>query len=103
MGCEQEYDDDLILESITNTYHIAHERIENFLPNNDVHLPDFVIPAGETADSASEKFCMEGLRLKDLHTNEEYTERLREELAVISARGFSKYFLTMDQISKKTT
>ena len=73
----------------------------DFLPDNTVRLPDFVIPAGETADSALEKFCIEGLRRLGLHTNEEYTERLRMELEVISDRGFSKYFLTMNQISQK--
>ncbi len=99
--CGQEYDDDLVMGSITNTYRIAHERIENFIPNNDVNLPDFVIPAGETADSALEKFCLEGMRAKGFHDKPEYAERLREELEVISARGFSKYFLTMDQISRK--
>ena len=77
------------MESITNTHKIAHERIADFLPDTEVRLPDFVIPAGETADSALEKFCMEGLRLKNLHTNEEYTERLRQELGVIADRGFS--------------
>ncbi len=99
--CGVEYDDDLVMKSITNTHHIAHNRIANFLPDNSVQLPDFVIPAGETADSALEKFCIEGLRLKGLHTNSEYTERLRMELTVISDRGFSKYFLTMNEISKK--
>ena len=99
--CGHTYDDDLVMESITNTHKIAHERIEDFLPDTEVRLPDFVIPAGETADSALEKFCMEGLRLKGLHTNEVYTERLRQELEVIADRGFSKYFLTMDQICKK--
>ena len=99
--CGVEYDDDLVLKSITNTHYIAHNRIANFLPDNSVQLPDFVIPAGETADSALEKFCIEGLRLKGLHTNTEYTERLRMELTVISDRGFSKYFLTMNEISKK--
>lgn len=99
--CGHTYDDDLVMESITNTHKIAHERIADFLPDTEVRLPDFVIPAGETADSALEKFCMEGLRLKNLHTNEEYTERLRQELSVIADRGFSKYFLTMDQICQK--
>ena len=99
--CGVEYDDDLVMKSITNTHHIAHNRIADFLPDNSVQLPDFVIPAGETADSALEKFCIEGLRLKGLHTNTEYTERLRMELSVISDRGFSKYFLTMNEISKK--
>jgi len=100
-SCGVEYDDDLVMKSITRTYKIAHDRIENFMPDNTVRLPDFVIPPGETADSALEKFCIEGLRRLGLHTNEEYTERLRMELGVISDRGFSKYFLTMDQISQK--
>jgi DNA polymerase-3 subunit alpha len=99
--CGHTYDDDLVMESITNTYKIAHERIADFLPDTEVRLPDFVIPAGETADSALEKFCVEGLRLKNLHTNEEYTERLRQELSVIADRGFSKYFLTMEKICQK--
>ena len=99
--CGHTYDDDLVLQSITNTHKIAHERVENFLPDTEVRLPDFVIPAGETADSALEKFCMEGLRLKNLHSREEYTDRLRQELEVIADRGFSKYFLTMEQISTK--
>ena len=99
--CGVEYDDNLVLESITNTHMIAHQMVDDFLPDNEVRLPDFVVPAGETSDSALEKFCMEGLRLKGLHDNEEYTERLRMELGVIAARGFSKYFLTMEQISTK--
>lgn len=98
-GCS--YDDDLVYNSIVNTHFIAHERIEDFLPDTEVKLPDFVIPAGETADSALEKFCMEGLRLKGLHTDPVYTDRLRQELGVIADRGFSKYFLTMEQISSK--
>jgi DNA polymerase-3 subunit alpha len=99
--CGHTYDDDLVMESITNTHMIAHQRIADFLPDTEVRLPDFVIPAGETADSALEKFCMEGLRLKNLHTDSEYTDRLRQELEVITDRGFSKYFLTMDQICQK--
>jgi len=99
--CGHTYDDDLILKSITNTHRIAHERIADFLPDTEVRLPDFVIPAGETADSALEKFCMEGLRLKNLHANTEYTARIRQELEVIADRGFSKYFLTMEQICQK--
>ena len=99
--CGVEYDDDIIRNSLTNTHYIAHERIEDFLPNTEVHLPDFVIPPGETADSALEKFCLEGLRAKGLHKNTEYTDRLHRELNVIYDRGFSKYFLTMEKISAK--
>jgi len=100
-SCSVEYDDDLVMRSITNTYRIAHEKIADFLPDNTVRLPDFVIPGGETADTALEKFCIEGLRRLGLHANEEYNDRLRMELGVISDRGFSKYFLTMNQISQK--
>lgn len=100
-SCAVEYDDDLVMKSITNTYRIAHERVADFLPDNTVRLPDFVIPAGETADTALEKFCIEGLRRLGLHASKEYNERLRMELSVISDRGFSKYFLTMNQISQR--
>ncbi len=96
-----DYDDDMIMQSIVETYHIAHDRIDTFMPDNEVRLPDFVIPPGETADTALSKFCIEGLRAKNLHTNTKYTDRLEMELRVISDRGFSKYFLTMNEISKK--
>ena len=102
-SCGVSYDDDLIYNSLTTTHFIAHERIETFIPDTTVRLPDFVIPAGETADSALERFCLEGLRNKNLHTNKEYTDRLGMELGVISDRGFSKYFLTMNQISLKAS
>ena len=97
--CNVEYDDMLVYNSLTTTHHIAHERIESFLPDNTVRLPDFVIPVGETADSALRKFCFEGLRAKNLHNDSEYTERLEHELSVIADRGFSKYFLTMNEIA----
>ena len=97
--CGVTYNDRLVLRSILETCDIAFNRIDDFFPDNTVRLPDFVIPVGETADTALEKFCLEGLRAKSLHTNTEYTNRLRHELSVISDRGFSKYFLTMKQIT----
>ena len=98
--CGVEYDDDLVRDSLITTHKIAHERIEDFMPDNTVRLPSFVVPAGETADSALRKFCWEGLRSKNLHDDDVYTERLEYELKVISDRGFSKYFLTMDKIAE---
>ena len=47
-----EYDDDLVMDSITETYDIAHNRIENFFPDTTVRLPDFVVPADSTATQA---------------------------------------------------
>jgi len=96
-----DYDDDLVLESIKHTHEIAHQLIEDFLPDNTVRLPDFVVPAGYTATQALVNMSLEGLREHGLHKNKEYTERLRHELKVIDDRGFSKYFLTMKAIADR--
>ena len=93
-----EYNDAIVLKSIEETYRIAFERIEKFLPDNTVRLPEFVVPAGFTATQALVNFALEGLKDKGLHTNKEYTDRLKHELHVIDDRGFSKYFLTMKSI-----
>ena len=93
-----EYDDDLVLQSIEKSHKIAFDRIESFLPDNTVRLPEFVVPAGYTATQALVNYSLEGLKQKGFHTNKEYTDRLRHELNVIDERGFSKYFLTMKSI-----
>ena len=97
--CGVKYDDKLVLDSITRTHQIAHERIEAFLPDNTVRLPDFVVPEGSTAGQTLAALCVEGLRSLDLHTNQEYVDRLKHEVSVIEERGFSKYFLTMKSIA----
>lgn len=96
-----EYDDELVMNSITETHNIAFNRVEDFVPDTSVKLPDFVVPAGFTATSALVNYALEGLRQRGLHENKEYTDRLRMELDVIDDRGFSKYFLTMKAISDK--
>ncbi len=96
--CGAEYDDDLVLRSIEETHRIAFDRIENFLPDNTVRLPSFVVPAGHTATEALINFSLEGLRKLGLADKKQYLARLKEELHVIDDRGFSKYFLTMKAI-----
>ena len=98
-----EYDDDLVRDSIEETYRIAFDRIEDFLPDNTVRLPSFVVPAGYTATQALVNYSLEGLRGRGLHTNQEYVDRLKSELDVIDDRGFSKYFLTMKAIVDTAT
>ena len=98
-----QYDDDAVLSSIEESHRIAFDRIENFLPDNTVRLPSFVVPAGFTATQALVNYSLEGLKDKGLHTNKEYTDRLRRELHVIDERGFSKYFLTMKSIADVAT
>ena len=100
---DETYDDDLIMDSITETHNIAFNRIENFMPDNEVRLPSFVVPDGYTADAALETISLESLKKLGLLDNSVYRERLEEELSVISDRGFSKYFLTMKAIADTAT
>jgi len=97
-----DYDDDVVLKSITNTYHIAHEMIEEFTPDTEVRLPGFVVPPDSTADETLRKFCFEGLKSLGLFDRKNYRERLETEIDVIEDRGFSKYFLTMKAIADKS-
>ena len=104
-----DYDDDLVLDSIRETHNIAFNRIETFVPDNTIRLPDFVVPAGFSADDALAKLSLDGLKEvmdwdEDVSIGpkeKEYIDRLRHELDVIANRGFSKYFLTMKAISDK--
>ena len=98
-----EYDDELVRESISVTHKIAHEMIEKFYPNDEVRLPDFVVPPGKTASEALVAASIEGLRNFKLAKKKDYVERLKLELNVISDRGFSKYFLTMKAIADRAT
>ena len=99
--CGAEYSDDMIYDSLTTTHHIAYERIEDFMPDDTVRLPEFVVPAGQTATEALTLTCIESLKGLDLHEDDEYIDRLKFELEVIDNRGFSKYFLTMKAIADK--
>jgi DNA polymerase-3 subunit alpha len=96
------YNDKLIEESIARTSDIMKSRIENFMPDTSVKLPSFIVPDNETADSALEKFAIEGLVKKNLHVDSSYVDRVKEELQIIKDRGFSKYFLAMKKIADKS-
>ena len=99
--CGYVYDPEIIKESIENTYKIAHEKIANFMPDATVRLPKFVVPEGKTDDEALSEMCVTALREMELHKDKEYVDRLQREIRIISARGFSKYFLTMKAVSDR--
>ena len=101
--CGVEYDDDLVLKSIEKTHDIAFNRIENFMPDNNVRLPDFVVPEGQTAGEALAILSISGAKEKGFVDNPVYVERLKKEVSIIEERGFSKYFLTMKKISDEAT
>jgi len=97
----EKYDDDIVMGSITRTHEIAHERIEDFMPDNKVRLPKFIVPEGEKDIHVLTRNCLEGMRERELSTDQEYVARLKEELEVIRDRGFAKYFLTMQAVADK--
>jgi len=101
--CGVNYDDDLVLDSIKRTHSIAFERIDKFLPDNTVRLPDMFVPDGYTPAQALSRLSIEGARIRGFVDRPEYIERLKREVKVIDSRGFSKYFLTMKAISDRAT
>ena len=84
-----EYEDELILASIEESHTIAFERVEEFIPDTTVRLPDFVVPAGRNEDDYLRDLSLGGLKLMG-KLNDEYSSRLQTELKVIADRGFSK-------------
>ena len=99
--CETEYDDEIVYNSILETQTVGFDRIEDFMPDNTVRLPDFVVPAGYNADQYLEHLTRKKMTYTEHQDNKVYRDRLAQELKVISDRGFSKYFLTMAAISTK--
>ena len=97
--CGVSYDDEIVHDSLVKTHWIAHELVEDFMPDDTVRLPGFVVPEGVTGEHALIKESIAGLRKLGLAENQEYIDRLKHELTVINDRGFSKYFLTMKAVS----
>lgn len=96
--CNVKYDDDLVKETITNTHHIAFQMIDDFIPDNSIKLPDFIVPLGVNPNDLLRQKCYNGLKKKKKDQDPVYIERLERELNVICRNGFAKYFLTMEKI-----
>ena len=89
-------------EAIENTVEIA-ERCNLELSFGEYHLPEFLLPPGETVDSYLERKAHEGLDRRLISLGEDtsekrwhYLERLKKELNVIKKMGFSGYFLIVN-------
>jgi DNA polymerase-3 subunit alpha len=81
-------------EALANTVRIA-EMCSLDLGFKGYHLPDFPVPAGQTADSYLAALCRDGVRRKYGHDGGEVGERLAYELDVIRSMGFTNYFLVV--------
>ncbi|NOZ63360.1 MAG: DNA polymerase III subunit alpha [Caldiserica bacterium] len=82
-----------IPEALQNTLKIT-ERCNVEIPSGVVHLPRFPLPEHHTTlDSFLEELVWKGAQNRFPHMEEEVKERLKFELKVIREKGFSGYFL----------
>ncbi|MCX7781895.1 MAG: DNA polymerase III subunit alpha, partial [Negativicutes bacterium] len=79
-------------EAIANTCRIA-ERCNVKFDFDTLHLPEFPVPEGLTADAYLAQLCEERLPERYPLINDECRERLAFELGVIQKMGYSSYFL----------
>jgi len=83
-------------EVITNTIEIA-KKCSVEIELNQILIPPFKLPSGETPNSYLEKLCHEGLekryQKKITDISKEVIDRLDYELGVIERTGFAPYFL----------
>jgi len=85
--------------ALDNTVELA-KRLNLDLKMGEYVLPEFPVPEGETADDFLRRKTQEGLKARlerygpaNDHTEEDYRERVKNELEVIVSMGFSGYFL----------
>lgn len=79
-------------QAVRQTLEIA-DRCQVDIRFDQMLLPHYEVPAGETADAYLEKLCLEGLQRRYGTVEPKYGDRLRYELSVIRKMGFSAYFL----------
>ncbi len=79
-------------ELLTNTRRIA-DAVSLKLQLNQVRLPDFPVPAGESVESWLRKEAEGGLRRRYGTPTDAARERLTYELGVIERMGYAAYFL----------
>src|SRR6185436_15497651 len=80
------------LEAITNSRRIA-EMCEVKLPLNQLRIPHFPVPDGETVESWLRSECQRGLQWRYGDPTPELQGRLDYELGVITSMGYAGYFL----------
>jgi DNA polymerase III subunit alpha len=79
-------------EAIRNSRLIS-EMTDVKLPLGNLRIPNFPVPAGETAESWLRKECQRGLERRYGTATAELQERLDYELGVILSMGYAGYFL----------
>ncbi len=80
------------LDAIRNSRRIA-EMTDVSLPLNQLRIPHFPVPEGETVESWLRKECQAGLTRRYGEVTQALQDRLDYELGVIIAMGYAGYFL----------
>jgi DNA polymerase-3 subunit alpha len=78
-------------QSVKSTMDIS-EKCELKIDFDQLLLPRYEVPVGQTPESYLKKLCLEGLKKRGL-TTDTYKQRLEVELGVINKMGFAPYFL----------
>lgn len=81
-----------IPDAIKNTLEVT-EKINLNVNFDQLLLPHYPVPAGETAETYLEKLCREGLKKRYSQITEVHEKRLAHELNIINRMGFAAYFL----------
>ncbi len=83
---------DYIPDAAKNTLAIA-DKVGLDINFDQLLLPHYPVPEGETAESYLKKLCVQGLKTRYGEVTEKHTKRLEHELAIINKMGFAAYFL----------
>jgi len=97
--CNEEYNEQDVIQSLDETADIAYNRIETFYPDSKVKLPQFLLDKDKKPIQQLAEICIQKMKELKLDKNNDYIERIHKELDVINKRNFAAYFITMKAIS----
>ena len=75
----------------TNTLEIA-DKVEEYTIHRNMNLLPIKV---DNPDNTLQKYAFSWLETNNLHTNQEYVDRMNEELKIIKDKSFAPYFLVV--------
>ena len=84
-------------EAIENSARIADRCIVELTLGKFV-FPNFPLPQGKTADEVLRELCLDGLKTRGLEGRADVLERLEYELGIVSFKGYTAYFLVVEDL-----
>ncbi len=88
-----------LVDAMDNTLRVA-EMVDLRLSFDELRLPHFPVPDGETAASWLRKECERGLAARYPQVTDEIRHRLEYELGIIDRMGYSAYFLIVADFTR---